>query len=347
MRPSKAIVAPAIAIAAVALAAALVIPARATFPGENGRIAFRVATDVNNVYTINPDGSDERQLTSLGPNNSAFNASWSPDGRALVFAVGSTSGDPSGQIWMMNADGSNQREIFADPGVTDFDATFSPDGQFVAFARCAVGCAIYRIRSDGSGLTAITNFDPNPDVIEEFPAYSPDGAHIAFGTLSLGGVLDAVYLADADGSQIQQLTPPGIGGSLPDWSPNGEQIAFHTNDPGCDGCFFPNSEIWEIGANGEGLRRLTRDPNFFDLNPSWAPQGNAIVFEQDDPTFTTSQLFILTLNGGGAEAKMIRSVRRNPRPAAAARTKANRSAQRRKTLLAANGFTPRWGVAPQ
>ncbi len=47
------------------------------------RIAFIQGAD---VYTMRPDGSDVKQLTNLGPNNSAFWAAWSPDAKQLVFA---------------------------------------------------------------------------------------------------------------------------------------------------------------------------------------------------------------------------------------------------------------------
>src|SRR5215831_19129002 len=81
-------------------------PAHATFPGNNGRIAFIFGPD---IYTMNPDGSDVKQLTNVGE-SVAFWESWSPDGKQLVFNVFSP---PNfvGEIWLMNADGSNQHLV--------------------------------------------------------------------------------------------------------------------------------------------------------------------------------------------------------------------------------------------
>jgi Tol biopolymer transport system component len=154
------------------LLAALAGPAWASFPGRNGRIAFIQGPD---IYTMNADGSDVRQLTSLGPSNSAFYEAWSPDGLQLIF-VEFPPGAPT-QIWVMNADGSNQHQLFSDPLYNDFDPTFSPDGKEVVFTRCQLtgNCAIYRVEADGTGMTAVTNFDPNPDVSDIEPVYSPDG----------------------------------------------------------------------------------------------------------------------------------------------------------------------------
>ncbi len=240
----KIIVVLAIVITLAAVLICPVNPARATFPGKNGRISFLEVTDVVNVYTINPDGSDERQLTSFGPDNSVFNsAEWSSDGRQLVFPAGPVTVSGPGQIWVMNADGSNQHILFSDPAGLDLNTIFSPDGNYIVFTRCQGGgfppCAIYRIRSDGSELTALTNFDPNPDVVDAFPNYSPDGRQIAFTSLTRGGILEAIYVMDSDGSDIRRLTPPAIGASSANWSPDGESIMFDTNDGFCGGCFFP------------------------------------------------------------------------------------------------------------
>ena len=349
---------------AAAVAGTLILlskPAGATFPGQNGRISFLEFNSVTrtvDIYTINPDGSDERQLTSLSQTQFVANgAQWSPDGRQLVFPV-ITNNPVPGQIWIMNADGSNQHAVFTDPNNIDFNTTFSPDGRHIAFTRCQPNgfnpCAIYQIRSDGSDLTALTNFDPNPDVVDAFPQYSPDGQHIAFTSLTREGVLEAIYVMNADGSDVHRLTPPAIGAANGDWSGNGQKIAFDTNDPFCGGgaCFFPNSEIWMIQPAGDGLKRLSGDPNFLDFNPSWAPQGNAIVFEQDDPSFTTSQLLILNIDEEAAGQVVIhKGATRRSQRAAAVNAAPKKGAKITASalplqILEDDGFTPHWGAVP-
>src|SRR5262249_24762169 len=67
--------------------AAIAGPAEATFPGSNGRIAFiTVDQGCCEIATMEPDGSDVRQLTHVGPSYGAFDPSWSPDGAHLVFS---------------------------------------------------------------------------------------------------------------------------------------------------------------------------------------------------------------------------------------------------------------------
>jgi Tol biopolymer transport system component len=93
------------------------LPVHATFLGRNGRIAFVQGPD---IFVMNPDGSDVRQLTSFTDDNSAFWENWSPDGRQLVFSR-FPAPDFFGQLWLMNADGSNQHLLLTDPGFDDRD----------------------------------------------------------------------------------------------------------------------------------------------------------------------------------------------------------------------------------
>jgi hypothetical protein len=70
-------------LAIVGLIASLTAPAHATFPGKNGRIAFRMGNP--DAYTMNPDGTDIQQLTNLGPDNFAAWEYWSADGKQIIF----------------------------------------------------------------------------------------------------------------------------------------------------------------------------------------------------------------------------------------------------------------------
>src|ERR1700675_1858604 len=121
-----------IAVTVVAALMAASLPAYATFPGKNGRIAFVFGPD---IYTMNPDGSDIRQLTNLGPDSSAFWESWSPNGKLIVFNE-YHSPDFLGQLWLMKADGSNQLLVFAEADFDEERPSFSSDGSAVIFTRC-------------------------------------------------------------------------------------------------------------------------------------------------------------------------------------------------------------------
>jgi len=145
-------------VATIGMVLILILPASATFPGKNGRIAFVAGPD---IYTMNPDGSEVRQLTNLGPDNGAFWESWSPDGKQIVFNE-YRAPDFLGQLWIMNGDGSNQRLLLADTDFDDERPSFSPDGNSVVFSRCRLdieACALFRMAIDGSNIAAITDLE--------------------------------------------------------------------------------------------------------------------------------------------------------------------------------------------
>jgi TolB protein len=334
-------------------------PASATFPGKNGRIAFIKAVDnqtgtgVGDIFTVNPDGSGVRQVTFFGSNTVAPSyEGWSPDGRQLVFELFDVS-TMQGQLWLVNADGTNPHLLLNDPSFGDAEPSFSPDGSQIAFARCGIDCAIYRVRTDGSGLTAIIPFNFNPDVFNLHPAYSPNGQTIAFTSTTRDGVLSAIYLANADGSNIRRLTPTQLEAWVPDWSPDGEKIVFTTRffDFGFGGL---DEEIWVINVDGTNLTRLTNNNSHWhgyftgphDILPSWSPQGNAIAFERDAPDFSSSVIYTMNPDGTGQKQTAQVLARRSlALPVIGGQASGKRVMQHLR-LVNGEGILPRWGTAP-
>ena len=180
-----------------------------------------------------------------------------------------SSPDAHAQIWVMNADGSGQHLMFDDPVADDYTPSFSPDGRFVIFTRCGqdetVGCAIYRVRTDGTHLKAITHFQP--EISDWGPSYSPDGRTIAFGSFSRGGVLAATYLMDADGSHIHRITPPELQLLGGDWSPDGSRLVTESH---C--CHPQNGDIFTFKPTGKGLTQLMNTPDENDIGGTWSPR---------------------------------------------------------------------------
>jgi TolB protein len=106
------------------------------FSPDGKRIAFTMSSDFlsTNVWTMNRDGTDKRQLTS-GTGIRAY-PHWSPDGKRVVFALDPDAdahwsfakaavGPAPSAIWIMNDDGSDQQRI-SPPGVDDADPVFRP-----------------------------------------------------------------------------------------------------------------------------------------------------------------------------------------------------------------------------
>jgi Tol biopolymer transport system component len=293
-----------VSVGAVALFAWLAIPAaHATFPGKNGRIAFVFGPD---IYTMNPDGSDVRQLTNMVNDNSASWESWSADGRKIVFCE-FPAPDFTGQLWIMDADGGNRHLLLAEPGFSELRPSFSPDGNTVIFSRGYTILAdprlplivqLYRINVDGTGLIQITTHT-TPGVHDYGARYSPDGRTIYFQADQAGGIMDAIYAIDAARTDSpREITPAEIGARRSDVSPDGRSIAFQTH---C--CNPQNQTIAVIGSHGGGMRELTHNGNDYDTgphdnNPSWSPDGNWIVFERLAPDFSSSSIYVIRADTG-------------------------------------------------
>jgi Tol biopolymer transport system component len=325
--------------------------AQAAFPGKNGLIAFAMGSD---IFTMNPDGSNIHQLTFFGPNGFACCHSWSADGRQVVFVAATNVAAP-GQLWIINADGSNQHMVFSDPSFLDSFPGFSPDGNTIVFERCPSnggqfngGCELYRIRVDGTELTALINFGVNTDRLDITPEYSPDGETIAFAGFFRGGVLSAIYLMNADGSDIRRITPPELEAWLPDWSPDGTMIAFSTRS------LYPpntiNQQTWVVNTDGKGLKQVTFPGALQDFFPSWSPDGTSIAFERDAADFSSSGIFVIKADGSNLSQKLMvpttghRALNSIQPPG---RKTAKSAAEQRARLIENGGFEPRWGPAPK
>jgi TolB protein len=271
------------------ISAALVLGALAlAAPAQASRIAFIRDGD---VYTMKPDGSAVQRLTTLPPGTSAAFDAWSPGARRIAFDVFPP--DAPAQIWVMNADGTGLRQLLNDPAVDDFTPSFAPDGRHVIFVRCSeIGCAVHRVRTDGSRLQSITPFQP--DITDWAPTYSPDSERIAFGSFGRGGVAAATYLMHPDGTHIRRITPPDLQLLGGDWSPDGSRLTTGSN------CCNPNNgDIFTFKPNGKGLTQLMDTPDENDVGSTWSPDGRSIAFERVNPEFTDSDVYVMRADGRG------------------------------------------------
>ena len=148
---------------------------------------------------------------------------------------------------------------------------------FSAFLDEALGFDIYRINSDGSGLTSLAN-NPARDM---YPAWSPDGKQVAFCSDRDGK--NALYLMNADGSN-QQLLSDAIDDcglpswDVPAWSPDGKWISISTY-PEAD---FPNgkADVFLINPETAQVTNLTNNPAN-DSGAVWSPDSWHVLFISD------------------------------------------------------------------
>ena len=169
------------------------------------------------------------------------------------------------EIWVVNADGSRQRQL-TDNDSMDISPSWSPDGSQIAFVSNREGNdEIYVMNADGGDQRRLTQ---TFDASESFPAWSPDGREISLDSDRDGNW--EIYRMMADGSNPHRLTKDPADDWLTSWSPDGSQVVFESKRDG-------NYEIYVMNADGSHQQRLTTNQSH-DGFPAWSSDGMQIAF---------------------------------------------------------------------
>jgi uncharacterized protein (DUF885 family)/Tol biopolymer transport system component len=244
----------------------------------------RVGRSDHELYVMSADGSGATRLTDR-PDSIESEPAWSPDGSRIAFISNERPNlmTFSGrfQIWVMNADGSDQT-LLTEIGGANTSPDWSPDGQRILFDSTRDGNhEIYVMNADGSDPVNLT-LHPSHDTS---PAWSPDGTKIAFVSDRDGD--QEIYVMNADGSGQIRLTDRFGFDKAPSWSPDGQYIVFYSRHEN------NNTEIYRMRADGSEQVRLTREANF-DGFPAWQPYPAAAAAaaapERDEPNLVGAGL---------------------------------------------------------
>lgn len=248
------------------------IPATATpVLKVSGKIIYQTTYD---TFSINPDGSNNTRLvenvrvSTLSPDGTQFAYLFRPEGSAKQ------------EIFLMNADGSNQRPLstnhpeYTGPSFLDW----SPDGNSIVLASDSNGYDIFTTGVDGKNVLQLTH-DPDPD---RSPSWSSNGEKIVFISSS------NVYTMNADGTERKQLTNEG-NGDTPVYSPDGNWIAFLLAKQ--DYKYY----VYVMNVDGTNQRQLSDIEASWD-SLAWSPDGKWIAFK---PAGNASQ--IICINPDGSE----------------------------------------------
>jgi TolB protein len=266
--------------------------AQATTPGANGRIAFRRYLDAGQtqgaLFTIDPDGTDEFQVTHPPAGEIDTEPDWSPDGTVIAFEHHDLDGCGNDcetiELWVVNADGTDAHAVVPCSGDDSClfieSPAWSPDGTRIAFALAlgpivndTADVGIWTVHPDGSHLARVTK--PPTNTEDHSAQWSPNGTTLVIERIAAAHDWgSALFTVRSDGSMARRITPWSLNaGDHPDWSPDGRWIVFRT---------FPADGSSRIYIeHPDGSRRtllLYGDPDGVTYySSSWSPDGTSIT----------------------------------------------------------------------
>jgi TolB protein len=262
--------------------------------GKKGIFLTRIAfacdrTGKKEIYTMNFDGSDVRQITrnrsiSLGP-------SWSTDGTRISYSVFNRHEDNTRNIDLFeyNFKNGNLRMLSNRKGLNS-GASYHPNGKQLALTLSYAGNPdIYLLNLENRTvyqLTKSAGFDVDP-------AFSPDGSKIAFVSSRAGKPM--VYtMSVAHPGDVKRITFAGSYNATPNWSPDSKKIVFA-------GWIEGHFDIFSITADGAKIERFTKNEGNNE-DPSFSPDGSMIAFSSNR---ANKEKAIYVMNADGTNVRRL------------------------------------------
>lgn len=256
-------------------------PVRFLSQGSNGTLAFGYNGE---IYTLKPGSTPEKvnvtvEIDEANPErrirvSSGREGSISPDGKQLAFVN-------RGEVFVTDAEYSSTKQITHTPE-GESDVIWGKNSRELYYTSERDGK--YNIYKATIGRKDDPNFS-NATIINETALFEPDGKDRTMPSLSPDGkqlafILDRnkLMVMDLATKEVRQLTsgetdPTRTKGFQALWSPDSKWIAINYQNPH----HYPYGDIAIINASTGKMTKVT-ETGYFDENPRWALDGNALIF---------------------------------------------------------------------
>ncbi len=246
-----------------------------------------ITEDGYELGLIDWDGKNDRVWMGDGKARFSGSAYWSPDGkRAAIVVFDGT--DWSYTPYVLNLETGDTQNLleWLPEGVGDYlYPSWSPDGNWVTIVdtwyitNLILGAHIFKVNIHSGASVQLTDF-PRRAPLQGIPSWSPDGKKIVFGALEEPKLENdaktnhEIYVMDADGSNMVNISNHPKWDVYPAWSPDGRKIVFESARD------YPKATAWDIymmNPDGSNVERLTSDAHL-EISPQWSPDSQWIVY---------------------------------------------------------------------
>jgi|GEM_PF-1187452 len=244
------------------------------FSPNKDKIAFYSNIDGDyDIYVMNPDGSDMKNITANDANDYA--PKWSTDSKKICYQS-----DRSGnsEIYIIKADGTEDFKV-TQSEAENYSPVWFPGGDKILYTSDEGGSFdIYSIGTDGSGKKKLTD----DEYFEENLSFSPDGIKVLYAAGLIDSTAYEIFTMDINTQKINKLTDSMSYSRMPLWAKcqgqgqyqNQDIIVFNSDMDGY-------SELYSMNSDGSGLKNMTVN-DIEDYLLGLSPSGSIIFYEATD-----------------------------------------------------------------